>query len=246
MNLTPTEMERLTIFTVAELARRYKKHGVKLSMPEAQALIADEILLGARQGMSHSELVTYGSNILTADNVEEGVANLIRSISIEVSLEEGTKLVTIFDPIEPNNAEKIPGQIYCAKGDVELNKNRKIVKLKVINAGDRSIQVRSHAHFFEVNRVLLFDREKAFGMRLDRPSGGGERFDPGIEKEVSLVAYGGNKFVEGFSGLTQGHLSKTDVKKRRYREQSKIILLPRRNNEDIKRTICLLLWPHHW
>ena len=214
MNLTPTEMERLTIFTVAELARRYKKHGVKLSMPEAQALIADEILLGARQGMSHSELVTYGSNILTADNVEEGVANLIRSISIEVSLEEGTKLVTIFDPIEPNNAEKIPGQIYCKKGDIELNKNRKIVKLKVINAGDRSIQVRSHAHFFEVNRVLLFDREKAFGMRLDRPSGGGERFDPGIEKEVSLVAYGGNKFVEGFSGLTQGDLSKTDVKKK--------------------------------
>ena len=214
MNLTPTEMERLTIFTVAELARRYKKHGVKLSMPEAQALIADEILLGARQGMSHSELVTYGSNILTADNVEEGVANLIRSISIEVSLEEGTKLVTIFDPIEPNNAEKIPGQIYCKKGDVELNKNRKIVKLKVINTGDRSIQVRSHAHFFEVNRVLLFDREKAFGMRLDRPSGGGERFDPGIEKEVYLVAYGGNKFVEGFSGLTQGHLSKTDVKKK--------------------------------
>lgn len=214
MNLTPTEMERLTIFTVAELARRYKKHGVKLSMPEAQALIADEILLGARQGMSHSELVTYGSNILTADNVEEGVANLIRSISIEVSLEEGTKLVTIFDPIEPNNAEKTPGQIYCKKGDVELNKNRKIVKLKVINTGDRSIQVRSHAHFFEVNRVLLFDREKAFGMRLDRPSGGGERFDPGIEKEVYLVAYGGNKFVEGFSGLTQGHLSKTDVKKK--------------------------------
>ncbi len=214
MNLTPTEMERLTIFTVAELARRYKKHGVKLSMPEAQALIADEILLGARRGMSHSELVTYGSNILTADDVEEGVANLIRSVSIEVSLEEGTKLVTIFDPIEPNNAEKIPGQIYCARGDVELNKNRKIVKLKVINAGDRSIQVRSHAHFFEVNRVLLFDREKAFGMRLDRPSGGGERFDPGIEKEVSLVAYGGNKFVEGFSGLTQGDLSKTDVKKK--------------------------------
>ena len=214
MNLTPTEMERLTIFTVAELARRYKKHGVKLSMPEAQALIADEILLGARRGMSHSELVTYGSNILNAGDVEEGVANLIRSISIEVSLEEGTKLVTIFDPIEANNLERIPGQIYCMKGDIELNKNRKMVKLKVINSGDRSIQVRSHAHFFEVNRVLLFDRERAFGMRLDRPSGGGERFDPGIEKEVSLVAYGGNKFVEGFSGLTQGHLSKTDVKEK--------------------------------
>ncbi len=214
MNLTPTEMERLTIFTVAELARRYKKHGVKLSMPEAQALIADEILLGARRGLSHSELVTYGSNILNADEVEEGVANLIRSISIEVSLEEGTKLVTIFDPIETNNEEKIPGQIYCLKGDVELNKNRKMVKIKVVNSGDRSIQVRSHAHFFEVNRVLLFDREKAFGMRLDRPSGGGERFDPGIEKEVSLVAYGGNMFVEGFSGLTQGHLKKTDVKEK--------------------------------
>lgn len=214
MNLTPTEMERLTIFTVAELARRYKNHGVKLSMPEAQALIADEILLGARQGMSHSELVTYGSTLLTVDNVEEGVANLIRSISIEVSLEEGTKLVTIFDPIEVNNLEKVPGQVYCVKGDIELNKNRKIVKLKVMNSGDRSIQVRSHAHFFEVNRVLLFDREKAFGMRLDRPSGGGERFDPGIEKEVSLVAYGGNKFVEGFSGLTQGHLGKTDVKEK--------------------------------
>ena len=214
MNLTPTEMERLTIFTVAELARRYKKQGVKLSMPEAQALIADEILLAARRGMSHSDLVTYGSNILNAKDVEEGVANLIRSISIEVSLEEGTKLVTIFDPIEANDVEKIPGQIYCMKGDIELNKNRKMVKLKVVNSGDRSIQVRSHAHFFEVNRVLLFDREKAFGMRLDRPSGGGERFDPGIEKEVSLVSYGGNNFVQGFSGLTEGHVSKADVKKK--------------------------------
>lgn len=204
MHLTPTEMERLTIFTAAELARRYVRLGIRLSHPEAVALIADELLTVARQGYTHSEIVSHATTVLTADQVEPGVASLLNTFSVEVSMAEGTKLITVFDPIAALPDEMKPGEVIPAEGDIELNAGRDRRVITVLNTGDRTIQVRSHAHFFEVNRALSFDREAAFGMRLDRPSGGGERFDPGIEKEVTLVPYGGLRIVHGFAGLTEG------------------------------------------
>ena len=74
----------------------------------------------------------------------------------------------------------------------------------MLNTGDRTIQVRSHAHFFEVNRALKFDRRAAWGMRLDRPSGGGERFDPGVARAVRLIPYAGSREIHGFAGLAGG------------------------------------------
>ncbi|RBP80123.1 urease subunit gamma/beta [Rhodobacter sp. 140A] len=204
MHLTPTETERLTIFTAAELARRYVRLGIRLSHPEAVALIADELLTVARQGLPHAEIVSHAATVLTADQVEPGVASLLNTFSVEVSMAEGTKLVTVFDPIQPAPGEIRPGEVIAAEGEIELNAGRAPRVLRVLNTGDRTIQVRSHAHFFEVNRALSFDRAAAFGMRLDRPSGGGERFDPGIEKEVTLVPYGGLQVVHGFAGLTEG------------------------------------------
>ncbi|MEL6520352.1 MAG: urease subunit beta [Pseudomonadota bacterium] len=207
MNLTPTELERLTIFTAAELARRYLSEGIKLSLPEATALIADELLLAARKGLSHPELVTFGTNILEAHQVEAGVPQMLRFLSIEVSMAEGTKLVTIFDPIpsDPNDGP-VPGELILAEGDIEINPGRDRVEIEVLNTGDRSIQVRAHAHFFEVNPALKFDRRTAYGMRLDRPSGGGERFDPGIARTVTLVPFAGARRAAGFAGLTDGAL----------------------------------------
>lgn len=213
MNLTPTEMERLTIFTAAELARRYRAEGVRLSLPEATALIADELLLAARRDLDHPSMVSHAATILTAAEVEPGVPEMLRTVSVEVSMAEGTKLVTVFDPITPGgDAGPAPGEVIAKDGEIEINAGREIVEIEVLNSGDRSIQVRSHAHFFEVNRALKFDRRAAFGMRLDRPSGGGERFDPGVEKTVALVPYAGLRRVGGFAALTDGALDDPDVR----------------------------------
>lgn len=91
-------------------------------------------------------------------------------------------------------------------GDIEANKGRKTVEITVANTGDRPVQVGSHFHFFEVNKALEFDRAKAFGMRLNIPAGTAVRFEPGEEKDVTLVEVGGKKTVYGLNGLTEGSL----------------------------------------
>lgn len=100
--------------------------------------------------------------------------------------------------------EKTVGQIYFAEGDIETFPKRKRITIKVKNTGDRGIQVGSHFHFFEANRALEFDREKAYGMKLDLPSGTAIRLEPGQEKEVTLVEYGGKRYVHGFNNLVDG------------------------------------------
>jgi len=98
----------------------------------------------------------------------------------------------------------IPGEYLLGEGDIDANVGRETVELSVTNTGDRPIQVGSHFHFFESNRALRFDREKAFGMRLNVPAGTAVRFEPGDEKRVTLVALGGARQVFGLNGLTEG------------------------------------------
>lgn len=101
--------------------------------------------------------------------------------------------------------EKVPvGGLVLAKGDIEINAGRPVTTIKVRNTGDRPIQVGSHFHFFEVNRYLEFDRAKAFGKRLNIPSTTAIRFEPGDEREVSLVPMGGKQFCLGFNNLVDG------------------------------------------
>jgi urease subunit gamma/beta len=227
LNLTPTELERLTIFSAAELARRYRSQGIRLSHPEAVALISDEVLTAARKGMTHPDMVDYGRSLLTADDVEPGVEHMIPFICVEVCMAEGTKLVTLFDPIKPGSIkpgvpaspvvsapEPIPGEIITQPGEIEINAGRERVAVDVLNTGDRAIQVRSHAHFFEVNRALKFDRAATFGMRLDRPSGTGIRFEPGEIVHVDLVRIGGTGNIRGFGRLTDGSIHSGEVKQR--------------------------------
>ncbi|WP_078551510.1 urease subunit beta [Bacillus alkalicellulosilyticus] len=102
----------------------------------------------------------------------------------------------------------IPGEIRTAKGEIELNKGRRTLKVKVANTGDRPIQVGSHYHFPEVNRFLSFPRGEAAGMRLNIPAGTAVRFEPGEEKEVELVEIGGNKRIFGLNALTEGPIDK--------------------------------------
>lgn len=98
----------------------------------------------------------------------------------------------------------IPGEYRTAAGFVELNAGRKTVSIKVANVGDRPVQVGSHYHFFEVNRGLRFDREAAFGMRLDIPAGTAVRFEPGEEKPVQLVELGGKRESYGLNAISNG------------------------------------------
>jgi urease subunit gamma/beta len=216
MNLTPTEMERLIVYQAAEFARRNRDRGIRLSHPEAVALIADEMLLAARAGMTFDAIVDMAGRLLTTDDVLPGVAEMATRICVEGCFEEGTKLITVFDPIgpgkKPQEAHAVPGEIITPEAEIELNAGRDRVTLEVVNTGDRDIQVRSHTHFFEVNRALSFDRAKAFGMRLDKPSGTGVRFEPGMKKTVELVRFGGSGLVRGFADLTNGSIHADEVR----------------------------------
>jgi urease subunit beta len=101
--------------------------------------------------------------------------------------------------------KKVPVGGYVLRDEpIELNEGRPRLKLRVRNTGDRPIQVGSHYHFMEVNRALSFDREQSFGWRLDIPAGTAVRFEPGDEKEVTLVPFGGKQRVQGFNGLVDG------------------------------------------
>ena len=99
MFLSPRELDKLHIFMAAELARKRKQRGLKLNHPESVALIADHILEGARDGKSVSELMSSGKNVLKKDDVLPGVLDIIHTIQVEATFEDGTKLVTIHDPI---------------------------------------------------------------------------------------------------------------------------------------------------
>src|SRR5579859_3578226 len=107
-----------------------------------------------------------------------------------------------------------PGEYLLdeAAGPITLNAGREAIRLLVSNTGDRPVQVGSHYHFFEVNRALHFERPQAYGMRLDIPAGTAVRFEPGEEKEVALVAIGGNRLVYGHNALTDGSLDDPAVK----------------------------------
>ncbi len=100
----------------------------------------------------------------------------------------------------------IPGEMFPAEGEIEMNAGRATVTLLVANTGDRPIQVGSHYHFYETNRALRFERERARGFRLDIPAGTATRFEPGQTREVRLVAYAGARRVFGFRGQINGAL----------------------------------------
>jgi urease subunit beta len=104
----------------------------------------------------------------------------------------------------------IPGEYILAAGNIECNVGRSTIKITVVNTGDRPVQVGSHFHFFEVNKQMKFDRERSFGMRLNIAAGTAVRFEPGEEKDVELVNFGGNKKIVGFSNLADGVIDESN------------------------------------
>jgi len=114
----------------------------------------------------------------------------------------------------------IPGEILTGGGDIELNKGRKVITLKVANTGDRPIQVGSHYHFFETNAALAFERAAARGFRLNIAAGTAVRFEPGQERTVELVALSGDRIVYGFLGKVMGKLDQAAAKKKSRRRKA--------------------------
>jgi urease subunit gamma/beta len=207
MELSPREKDKLLLFTAALLAERRKARGLKLNYPEAVAYISAAILEGARDGRSVAELMGAGAELLTEDDVMPGVAALIPEVQVEATFPDGTKLVTVHTPIRPTReGDTAPGAVEVASGDIPLNVGRKTLEVKVKNSGDRPVQVGSHYHFYETNAALRFEREPTRGFRLDIPAGTAIRFEPGQERSVRLVEYGGLRVVYGFDAQIMGKL----------------------------------------
>jgi urease subunit gamma/beta len=199
MHLTPREQERLMIFVAADVARRRRARGLQLNYPEAMAILTADILEWARDGKKVAEIMTLGAQVLTAADVMDGVAEMIHEVQVEATFPDGTKLVTVHDPIESRSAVK-PGEYFLESEAIEANVGRKTARLLVKHKGDRPVQIGSHYHFFEVNDALDFERAKTRGMRLNIAAGTSVRFEPGEEKEVEVVEFAGARVVLGHKG----------------------------------------------
>lgn len=206
MNLTPREKDKLLIAMAAIVARKRLERGVKLNYPEAIALITDVVVEGARDGRSVAELMQLGAKVLTADQVMDGIAEMIHDVQVEATFPDGTKLVTVHSPIRGASGKDVPGAITTPDGDIEMNVGAARITVEVANTGDRPIQVGSHYHFAETNPALVFDRALARGQRLDIPAGTAVRFEPGQTREVRLVPFGGARVVVGFRQAVMGPL----------------------------------------
>jgi urease subunit gamma/beta len=206
MLLTPREKDKLLIAMAAMVARRRLERGVRLNHPEAIALITDTVVEGARDGRTVADLMEAGARVISADQVMEGVAEMIHDIQVEATFPDGTKLVTVHHPIRGLASAHAPGEVMTQEGEIVFNEGAERVVLTVANTGDRPIQVGSHYHFFETNPALSFEREKARGMRLDIAPGTAVRFEPGSTREVALVPLSGKREVYGFRQSVMGAL----------------------------------------
>ena len=212
MNLSPTEMDRLVIFTAAEMARRNRRLGIRLSHPEAVAFLTDEVMLAARRDMAYEDIRDMASRLLTTDDVEPGVAEMIPLIYIECAFAEGTKLMALFEPIgpgeKPTSAEAPPGEIVSPEDEIEIFADSPSVT-------DRRRQHRRSRHSGAQPHPFLRGQPRAqvrsrrrLGDESRPPAGTGVRFEPGVVKSVRLVPIAGARVVRGQAGLVNGPLDR--------------------------------------
>lgn len=212
MHLSPRDIDKLLLHGAGFLAQKRLARGLRLNYPETVALISAQLLELIRDGHRVAELMDTGRRFLGRRQVLPGVPELVHEVQVEGTFEDGTKLVTVHEPIALEDGDlklalhgsflPIPdlavfgatgpspeaGKIEVLAGEIELYEGRARVTLKVTSKGDRPIQVGSHYPFAKVNSALDFDRSKAEGMHLDIPAGTAIRFEPGESREVTLVA----------------------------------------------------------
>ncbi len=202
MELTPSEQDRLLIFTAAQLAQSRRARGVKLNAPEATALIAHAVIEAARDGASHSEALSAGKNAVTESELLPGVGALLGGIAVEGVFDDGRRLVVVdFETTDSN----VPGQVVRLEPHNSVSTND-TVDITVRNESTIGISVTTHMHFFEVNPRLRFNRAAAYGMRLHIPAGEHVDFPPGVDVAVRLEPISGNRVMVGFAGLVDGPL----------------------------------------
>ena len=229
MHLSPREIEKLMLHNAGSVAQKRLARGLKLNHPEAVALIAAQLLEFIRDGRTVAELMDLGRQFLGRRQVMDGVAEMLAEVQVEGTFPDGTKLVTVHSPVAdidgdlelalygsglatpdlalfgdlPEETDP-PGACLPADGTLVLNADRETISLEVTNLGDRPIQVGSHYHFVETNAQLAFDREAAYGKRLDIPAGTAVRFEPGESRTVTLVDIAGNRVIRGGNNLADG------------------------------------------
>ena len=223
MFFTNREQEKLLIYMASKLAIERKERGLKLNYPEAVAIISSYIIEGARDGKSVAQLMVDATKILKEDDVMDGVASMMYMVQVEATFDDGTKLVTVHNPITFTKKDEIPGEYLIDEGEIELNKSSDITSIEVINKGDRPVQIGSHYHFFEVNSALDFERSQAYGKRLDIPAGTSVRFEPGSSKKVNLIPYSGKRYMSGFNGLVEGFLDDEATKEKAMQNLAKFL-----------------------
>jgi urease subunit gamma/beta len=214
MHLGPRDLDKLVLHGAGFLAQKRLARGLRLNYTESVALLATQLLELIRDGRSVAELMDLGRRMLGRVHVLAGVAAMVHEVQVEGTFEDGTKLVTVHDPIvlpdvdlalalhgsflpvpaagtfAPHPDEDLlvpPGAVVIAPGEIELNAGRASVAVSVTNTGDRPIQVGSHYPFADTNRALAFDRALADNRRLDIPAGTAVRFEPGETKTITLV-----------------------------------------------------------
>jgi len=214
MRLTPTERDRLLIFTAAELARARRARGLRLNVPESVALIADTVCEAARDGARLAEAVEAGRGILGPADVLPGVAAIVTEVQVEAVFEDGTRLAVVSDPIGGGYGEDPGGVLLRDESQYAADARLDVIELDVVNTAPVPISVTSHFHFFEANPRLRFDRAAAYGRHLAVPAGSSVRFDPGATVHVELVPIGGERVAIGFAGLVDGPLDAPGAKER--------------------------------
>ncbi len=163
VRLTPSERDRLLLFTAAQLARARRERGLKLNVPEATALIADVVCEAARDGARLADAMAAGKAALGPHDVLPGVAEIVTEVDVEAVFDDGTRLVVVMDPIGGGSATEGPGAVL--PGDAPPVTYSDVVIVSVTNTSAVPISVTSHFHFFEVNPRLRFDRAAAYGRR---------------------------------------------------------------------------------
>ena len=212
MRLTPTDRDRLLIFTAAELARARRARGLQLNVPEATALIADTVCEAARDGARLMEAAAAGAAVLTAADVLPGVADIVREVKVEAVFDDGTRMVVVRNPFGDGGSlgSDAPGAVITAARNHEAPPG--LIYVVATNTSDVPVSITSHFHFFEVNPRLSFDRAAAYGMRLAIPAGSALRFEPDVATDTPLVPIAGGRVAIGFAGLVDGPLDAPGAK----------------------------------
>jgi urease subunit gamma/beta len=212
MRLTPTERDRLLLFTAAELARARRARGLKLNVPEAVALVSDAVIEAARDGRRLAEALDAGRAVLGPDDLLPGVADVVGEVWVEAVFDDGTRLAVVSDPFGGGSMESdAPGATLHDRPPVQPDLGP-LVSVTVTNTAAVPISVTSHFHFFEVNPRLRFDRAAAYGRRLAIPAGTVQHFPPGGTTDVDLAPIGGARVAIGFAGLVDGPLDAPGAK----------------------------------